>query len=884
MLTASDADLALPELLWTLRSSVAAVEVRIDLLRKTWPCAPPEWLPEEEARALLRPHLDSSFLASVIDAAQKAPPPWSQKEQVRTRNLLSLVEPCELHVLQVRLEAISGLAELGCRRCHLKLRLGQTSPWMESSYFFTPVAGCADVGCILQEHFEFQIPIASGDALESFFTPNGATALEIQVLEDDVLLHGELSTLELLACVTCAPQGRVKSCIALETPHSRTSASLRACSMPGLIEGPQIHLELQHSTTLAPLDAMPYWLCPTSSTSSIPDVESDGLRLTRLTLRRLDVMGGAMERAMAMGKCLEIQEHHCSRCSMLASAIANQELIASVSSDDSTPASGMAHHAVWLVLELLLWSFEGALLGQLSLCHQLLPSSELLSLGDNSGPPLVASLTLGTWGKLEVELAVPTDEATPTADAEVEQVEREEMEAPLETPAIVDTDEVIESDVGSLEHTADAEDVVVESVEFGHKATVENGDSKHPDCQCEDGDPSPAKCGSTVDLGDWLEESFPDFTTVAEVAQLAVDMISKPQVSLTSVDAVIEEVPSMVASLEMPLAAVVDSMGDFAAADTGQALGSSVFEGKDDLDSTVASIDGLGLKDKGGPQRSWEPTDEPEPAAEESLGVPEGDIFHFERSGRRAPRARELSPGVGAGAPPAKIPSTFQIAKAVTEVVAEAPAVYQLGGRGPLPAELLVRQVSLGATSPLPRDLLPRDPVSPNKMVPAAAPTKLVTPVEAPIGPMVSAPTAAGPTSPEALDAPSPEELPMVSFRRSIETSAVMSVMSPPADVTWSSPNLGSTRSPPGMHTRPPRWATLTWSPERRSLAWGGSTRSTMTPRRRLEDADGKLSTPKASRSISSNSPRWSDRLDLNTKRLARILRGAPRDESSDSS
>lgn len=85
----------------------------------------------------------------------------------------------------------------------------------------------------------------------------------------------------------------------------------------GLIEGPQIHLELQHSTTLAPLDAMPYWLCPTSSTSSIPDVESDGLRLTRLTLRRLDVMGGAMERAMAMGKCLEIQEHHCSRCSTL---------------------------------------------------------------------------------------------------------------------------------------------------------------------------------------------------------------------------------------------------------------------------------------------------------------------------------------------------------------------------------------------------------------------------------------------------------------------------------------------------------------------------------------------------------------------------------------
>ena len=205
---------------------------------------------------------------------------------------------------------------------------------------------------------------------------------------------------------------------------------------------------------LAPLDAMPYWLCqPTSSPSSIPSPVDDGLRLT---LRRLDVMAGAMERAMAMGKCLEIQEHHCSRCSTLiqdclcfffghqtsehdsrgwqsicrgrqpwnvllilwrpsccpsrqnltlssicstlspscnfhhvlwanlvpplafqkwklpiletklvipqgvrASAIANQELICSVSSDDSTLASGMAHHDVWLVLELLLWSFEG---------------------------------------------------------------------------------------------------------------------------------------------------------------------------------------------------------------------------------------------------------------------------------------------------------------------------------------------------------------------------------------------------------------------------------------------------------------------------------------------------------------------------------------------
>ena len=52
-----------------------------------------------------------------------------------------------------------------------------------------------------------------------------------------------------------------------------------------------------------------------------------------------------------------------------------------------------------------------------------------------------------------------------------------------QAPALsqVHTDEVIESDVGScLEDTADAEDVVVESVEFVHIASVENGDSKHP--------------------------------------------------------------------------------------------------------------------------------------------------------------------------------------------------------------------------------------------------------------------------------------------------------------------------------------------------------------------------------------------------------------------
>ena len=43
--------MSLSSLCWKMRASVAAVEVRTELLRQTWPQAPPEWMEEEEAQA-----------------------------------------------------------------------------------------------------------------------------------------------------------------------------------------------------------------------------------------------------------------------------------------------------------------------------------------------------------------------------------------------------------------------------------------------------------------------------------------------------------------------------------------------------------------------------------------------------------------------------------------------------------------------------------------------------------------------------------------------------------------------------------------------------------------------------------------------------------------
>ena len=106
-----------------------------------------------------------------------------------------------------------------------------------------------------------------------------------------------------------------------------------------------------------------------------------------------------------------------------------------------------------------------------------------------------------------------------------------------------------------------------------------------------------------------------------------------------------------------------------------------------------------------------------------------------------------FTPGTGAGVPPPK-------SLAEPESVPTTPVqAWQLGGRGPLPPDL-VREpmaMAIGTTSAisanLPRDLSPAVAAEPKMEV------------------AMTAVQTAGPTCPE-IQSPEPEELPMVSFRR----------------------------------------------------------------------------------------------------------------------
>jgi hypothetical protein len=105
-----------------------------------------------------------------------------------------------------------------------------------------------------------------------------------------------------------------------------------------------------------------------------------------------------------------------------------------------------------------------------------------------------------------------------------------------------------------------------------------------------------------------------------------------------------------------------------------------------------------------------------------------------------------FTPGTGAGVPPPK-------SLAEPESVAATPVqAWQLGGRGPLPPDLVREPMAaIGTTSAtsanLPRDLSPAVPAEPKMEV------------------AMTAVQTAGPTCPE-IQSPEPEELPMVSFRR----------------------------------------------------------------------------------------------------------------------
>ncbi|CAL1135466.1 unnamed protein product [Cladocopium goreaui] len=262
--------LELRELLWTLRSSVAAVELRLELLRRTWPRSPPEWLEEEEVRDLLRPYLESSQLPLLLQLLHSAPRAWCNATRTRTRTLLALVEPCDVHLLRVRLDVIFGLSpEMCAGRCYMRLRLAKAGSWMESSSFFlaVPPFPSRPAGCFLDNEFQFSIPVSSGDSVLSLFGP-GATGLEVQLVDEDrsPLLQGELSPAEFLAHMELGPGEAAASCIKLEPAESFQCTGLKSCSVAGLMAGPQLQLVLRCSQMAAPLDALPYWAEPRLAT------------------------------------------------------------------------------------------------------------------------------------------------------------------------------------------------------------------------------------------------------------------------------------------------------------------------------------------------------------------------------------------------------------------------------------------------------------------------------------------------------------------------------------------------------------------------------------------------------------------------------------------
>lgn len=107
-----------------------------------------------------------------------------------------------------------------------------------------------------------------------------------------------------------------------------------------------------------------------------------------------------------------------------------------------------------------------------------------------------------------------------------------------------------------------------------------------------------------------------------------------------------------------------------------------------------------------------------------------------------------LTPGTGAGVPP---PKSLEPAETILAAPSAIASGCQLGGRGPLPPDLMVHQKPDLTTSSLPRDLVTAEPM-------ALSTAKL------------DQPPTAGPTS-EEFQSPEPEDLPMVSFlRRSIRT------------------------------------------------------------------------------------------------------------------
>ena len=104
-------------------------QVLFQTLGLSWPISWGRTEQSQEARDLLRSHLEPSHLPVVLQAVRCAPRGReNDATKLRSRSLLSLVEPCELHVLEV------SLGVWGCKLREKKVNLMDINHVLSCSY------------------------------------------------------------------------------------------------------------------------------------------------------------------------------------------------------------------------------------------------------------------------------------------------------------------------------------------------------------------------------------------------------------------------------------------------------------------------------------------------------------------------------------------------------------------------------------------------------------------------------------------------------------------------------------------------------------------------------------------------------------------------------
>ncbi|CAK9110143.1 UPF0762 protein [Durusdinium trenchii] len=807
-----------PELCWKLRTSKAAVDVRTELLRKTWPRAPPEWLELEEAQDLLRPHVEPKDLASLLDAST-AMPLGVGASKLRTRSLLALIEPCEMHCLEVKLLGLWGLQGLGF--CKLQLRLAGHRVF-EKSCFLGPCQG--QLACLLDsaDAFQLAIPMSCGDTLAKLFSDQ--PGLEIHLFNEfgeGRALVGELSGME-MACLGDG-EWQMESSVFLE---SKDHAGVQILSSSVVLDGPSLRLVVSHSHAPAALDAVPFWLETSASASSAPTAEvavpsSEEPQDLILTLRQLELLQSAREEALRRGADLGlIDQTGGARFKVYCISMAGETLCTAEAGWGGILDATVRAYEMLLELRLVLCNGD-----EVSLCHRSFCCGDLDALLE--GAPLGASLALGAWAKLSLEMSRPMRAVGPVGSVESETAL---MGSPISGGEAADAEAQSEgvASLKSEERCAEAE--------LGAQAGPHDLNAIDSESSCHSmASPHTARLtGASEGLG-------------------------QPSVMLEITNA-----------LHLPL--VLQKCPNTFVSYTW-------LPESEDLGDTEAA------HEPPRPTRRHELPDEPEPAAEESLGS-EPPTWR-EAPPKEAPTLpRPVVTSLrGAGAPPPRSETsrdgTSSASRAAVEGAVRAVEVRQeksspgpLDGRGPLPQEL-VHERSRMEVRPLPdthpargdrdlRSITSAGPVT-RRQSPSAE-TQSPEPAEVPMAFARRSPTlfAASTSTPSPPRRRGEQQSPALAPR-----SAESTVQR--AESTWTLQNAALEKtSPRSQASERPRWATspLSWSIERTRLASTGSTHvPTPEPPARHERRSERLTG-------------WSERLDVKTQRLARILRGAPKSES----